>query len=99
MPVLELLVELSWLILRVERPDSVLELEYHDICGSLEHVAVDSEVEDPALEPRLLVACHLLAAERRELAWLHVQVRLTTSEDEALDAGEDGARLVCVATL
>ena len=99
MAILDLGIELFRLILRSERPNSVFELKYHHLCGSLEHVTIDSEIKDPPLEPRLLVSRHLFAAERRELAWLHVQVRLATSEDEALDAGEDGARLVCVATL
>lgn len=76
-------VQLLWLVAWVERPQRVLKFGSHDICCRLEHVAVDGEIEDPPLEPRLLIFQHLLASKRGELAWLATDAALllSTSKD------------------
>ena len=54
-------VESVGLILRSERPQSVNKLPFHRNGASLEHVRVVREVEDVALEERLLVRLELVA--------------------------------------
>ena len=55
------------LILWGKGPEPVLEFCSHDLGRGLKHVRVGSEIEDVALEPRLLIGVDLVATQRGEL--------------------------------